>query len=318
MRTVDGQRWTVDGNNVRVCRPPSTVHRQPYKLCQTYTAYGDCSPLLLLAACGLLEETEPDKGVLLAEAHNQKLYLSELDGMIPAEATPADSVVIASAYTERWIRSSLLMQEAEKHIPKDLNIDKLVRDYRSSLIRYSYEQQLVEQELDSLISKRELNEFYEKNQDQYQLESPILRCNFIKVPQSAPQLKKLRTLWQSDSIPDRDTLLAYCNQHAEEFLLSDSIWYKVEDIAARLPKGTITADNINKTQELTLSENDFLYLLRVVEIINRKEIAPLAYIEDQAAKVILHRRKIKLLEEHREELYEQEVAENNVKVYPLK
>jgi len=226
-----------------------------------------------LAACGLLEETEPDKGVLLAEAHNQKLYLSELDGMIPAEATPADSVVIASAYTERWIRSSLLMQEAEKHIPKDLNIDKLVRDYRSSLIRYSYEQQLVEQELDSLISKRELNEFYEKNQDQYQLESPILRCNFIKVPQSAPQLKKLRTLWQSDSIPDRDTLLAYSNQHAEEFLLSDSIWYKVEDIAARLPKGTITADNINNTRELTLSENDFLYLLRVVEIINRKEIA---------------------------------------------
>ena len=66
------------------------------------------------------------------------------------------------------------------------------------------------------------------------------------------------------------------------------------------------------------NENDFLYLLRVVEIINRKEIAPLAYIEDQAAKVILHRRKIKLLEEHREELYEQEVAENNVKVYPLK
>lgn len=274
--------------------------------------------LLLLAACGLLEEPAQDKGVLLAETRHQKLYLSELDGMIPAGATAKDSVTIISAYTERWLRTNLLMQEAEKHIPKDLNIDKLVRDYRSSLIKYSYEQQLVEQELDSLISKRELNEFYEKNQDQYQLESPIIRCNFIKVPQSAPQLKKLRTLWQSDSIPDQDTLLAYCNQYAQEFLLSDSIWYKVEDIAARLPKGTITADNINNTQELTLSENDFLYLLRVSEIINRKEIAPLAYIEDQASKVILHRRKIKLLEKHREELYEQEVAQNNVTVYPLK
>ena len=272
-------------------------------------------PLIFLAACSLTQEAEQDHRVLLAEAYNQKLYLSELDGMIPEGASSADSVTIISAYTERWLRNSLLMQEAERQIPKDLNIDKLVRDYRSSLIRYSYEQQLVEQKLDSLISKRELNEFYEKNQDQYQLESPILRCNFIKVPQSAPQLKKLRTLWQSDSIPDRDTLMAYCNQHAEEFFLSDSIWYKIEDIAARLPKGKITANNINKTQELTLSENDFLYLLRVKEIINRKEIAPLAYIEDQASKVILHRRKIKLLEEHREELYEKEVVQNNVKVY---
>lgn len=276
-------------------------------------------PLLLVISCSLFEnEQEQEERVLLAEAYNQRLYLAELDGMIPEGASKIDSTTIINAYVERWLRKSLLMQEAEKQIPKDLNIDELVRDYRSSLIRYSYEQQLVEQQLDSIISKRELNAFYEKNQDQYQLEAPIIRCNFIKVPQTAPQLKKLRTLWQSDSIPDQDTLLAYCNDYAEEFLLSDSIWYKVEDIADRLPKGTITADNINTRKEITLSESDFLYLFRVFEIINRKEIAPLAYIEDQASKVILHRRKVKLLEGHREELYEQEMKKNNVKVYPFK
>ena len=93
--------------------------------------------------------------------------------------------------------------------------------------------------------------------------------------------------------------------------------YKVEDIANRLPKGTITADNIATTKEVTVSESNFLYLFRVFEIINRKEIAPLAFIEDQASKVILHRRKIKLLEQHREELYELEMKKNNVKVYPF-
>jgi len=273
----------------------------------------------LLSACTLFEkEQQEEERVLLAEAYNQRLYLSELDGMIPDGMESSDSSTIINAYVERWLRKSLLMHEAEKNIPKDLNIDELVRDYRSSLIRYAYEQQLVEQEMDSLISKRELNEFYEKNQDQYQLETPIVRCNFIKVPQTAPQLKKLRTLWQSDSIPDRDTLLAYCNSHAEEFLLSDSIWYKVEDIATRLPKGAITIDNINTRKEIALSESDYLYLFRVFEIINRKEIAPLAYIEDQASKVILHRRKIKLLEEHREELYDMEIQKSSVKVYPFK
>ena len=274
---------------------------------------------LFLVTCATFEEEVPkDNEVLLAEVYNQRLYLHELDGMIPANTTTSDSISMVNAYVERWIRKSLLMNVAEKHIPKDLNIDKLVRDYRSSLIRYTYEQQLVEQQMDSVISKRELNAFYEKNKEQYQLDAPIIRCNLIKVSQSAPNLKELRNLWQSDSIADRDSLLAYCNLHAEVFLMSDSVWYKVEEVASRLPKGTINTENISKRKEISLDDNDFLYLFKVLAIINRKEFAPLSYIEDQASKVILHRRKIKLLEAHNEELYDLEMENNNVKVHPFK
>ena len=273
---------------------------------------------VFLVTCTVFEEEKTaEEEIPLAEAHNQRLYLSELDGMIPADASTADSITFIKAYVERWIRKSLLMHKAEKNIPKDLNIDKLVRDYRSSLIRYNYEQQLVKQQMDSVITKQELNDFYEKNREQYQLETPIIRCNFIKVSQSAPDLKKLKNLWQNDSIPNRDTLLAYCNMYAEEFLLTDSIWYKVEDIGTRLPKGTISTENINKRQEISLDDKDYLYLFKIFEIINRKEIAPLAFIEDQASKVILHRRKIKLLEEHNEELYNLEMEQTNVKVFPF-
>ena len=273
---------------------------------------------LFLVTCTVFEEeTAIEEEIPLAEAHNQKLYLSELDGMIPGDASTADSISFITLYVERWIRKSLLMHEAEKNIPKDLNIDKLVRDYRSSLIRYNYEQQLVRQQMDSVITKQELNEFYEKNREQYQLETPIIRCSFIKISQSAPDLKILKNLWQSDSIADRDTLLAYCNIHAEEFLLTDSIWYKVEDIATRLPKGAVNNENISKRKEISLDDDDYLYLFKAFEIINRKEIAPLAFIEDQASKVILHRRKIKLLEEHNEELYNLEMEQTTIKVFPF-
>ena len=64
----------------------------------------------------------------------------------------------------------------------------------------------------------------------------------------------------------------------------------------------------------TIQDNDFLYFFRLLELVNRKEIAPLSYIENQASKVILHRRKIKLLEEKKEELYEQKT--NQIKVFP--
>lgn len=251
---------------------------------------------------------------ILATVQNKSLYLSELDGMLPEEATPEDSVKIINAYVERWIRKSLLMQEAERNIPKDLNIDGLVRDYRASLVRHTYEQMLVEQDLDSLITKRELNEFYERNKEQYQLDAPIVRCNLIKVPQDAADLSAIRDLWLANKLEDHEKLLDLCGKNASKYFLADSIWYKADIIIKSLPKGTISSNNIGKRKAFTIQDNDFVYFFRLFEFVNRKAIAPLSYIEDQAAKVILHRRKIKLLEEKKEELYEQKT--NQIKVFP--
>jgi hypothetical protein len=48
---------------------------------------------------------------------------------------------------------------------------------------------------------------------------------------------------------------------------------------------------------------------------NRKEIAPLAFIEEQARKVILHSRKIKLLQEKKDELYQLELRRKNIEIF---
>ena len=259
------------------------------------------------------DEVAMDK--LLATVQNKSLYLSELDGMLPEEASTEDSVKIVNAYVERWVRKSLLMEEAERNIPEDLNIDELVRDYRASLVQHTYEQILVDEELDSLITKQELNEFYERNKEQYQLDAPIIRCNFIKIPQDAPDLSAIRDLWQANKVEAQENLLDLCNKNATEYLLADSIWYKVDIIAKELPKGAINSNNVGGRKAFTIQDNDFFYFFRLLELVNRKEIAPLSYIEDQAAKVILHRRKIKLLEEKKEELYEQKM--NQVRVFPF-
>ncbi len=271
---------------------------------------------IFLFACQATPSSQEASDAILATVQNKSLYLSELDGMFAEDSPAEDSIKIINAYVERWIRKSLLMQEAEKNIPKDLNIDELVRDYRASLVQYTYEQTIVEQELDSIITKRELNEFYEKNKEQYQLDAPIIRCNFIKIPQNAAKLSEIRNLWQANKPENHQNLLDLCNTNATEYLLADSIWYKVDVLAKELPKGTITSNNVGGRKAFTIQDNDFVYFFRLLELVNRKAIAPLSYIEDQAAKVILHRRKVKLLEEKKEELYDQQT--NQIKVFPYK
>lgn len=260
-------------------------------------------------------DDEKEGDMLLARVNNKTLYLSDMDGMFPPGISKEDSALTINAYVQRWIREGVLLDEAERNIPSDLNIDKLVRDYRASLIKHNYEKILVEDLLDSTIAAAELQEFYEKNKEQYQLETPIVRCYFIKVPLPVPRKAELRRLWNSDQAEDFGELVAYCSEYAVAHLLDESVWYDVEDIAGELPPGTLTSNNVGSKREFTQQDDKFQYYFRLFELKNRKDIAPLSYIEDQARKVILHKRKLKLLEDTREKMYERELRRNNIEVY---
>jgi hypothetical protein len=270
--------------------------------------------LLGLASCTQGDGEAATEDQLLAKVHNKALYFSDMEGMFPEGTTAKDSTVIIQMFANRWMRDALLLHEAEQNIPGDLNIDKLVRDYRASLIRHNYEKILVQELLDSTVTDEQLAEFYERNKQQYQLETPIVRCFFVKVPVPVPKANELRQLWNNKQ-KDLDSLTAYCSRYAEAFLLTDSIWYRVEDIAREMPKGTVTVDNISAKQDFSQRDGEYQYYFKVFEVKNRKDIAPLSYIKGQARKVILRNRKEKLLKDKIEAMYQRELRRNNIKTY---
>ncbi len=249
----------------------------------------------------------------LAQVYNKTLYLSELEGVVPEGVSLEDSALIVSAFAQRWIREQLLMYEAERNIPKDLNIDELVRDYRASLVRFNFEEQLIAEKLDSSVSEAETKAFYENNTDQFQLESTILKCKLLKLPARAPQ-SEINKLWYSRKSSDKANLNAFAKQWAALALLDDEKWFKLEEIAAILPKGTLTADNVGSRREGTLSDGDFRYYYRVEKVAQGKSTAPFEYVREQASKVILHKRKQELLEKWKEDLYQQELRRENIKI----
>ncbi len=268
----------------------------------------------IIGGCQLVKKDQPEDR-LLAKVHNKTLYLSELDGMFPDETTPEDSALIINAYVERWIREALLLHEAEKNIPSDLNIDKLVRDYRASLVRHTYEKIIVEQLLDSTVTADELVAFYEQHKEQYLLDGTIVRCHLVKVSVSAPEVEKVKTLWNNLSKKDSYFELSdYCNQFAQVHLLEDSTWYRIENIAAFFPKGMISVENVSR-REVLQKDNDYYYFLKILDVKNKNELAPLSFVKEEIRKTILRDRKIKLLEDKKEAMYELELQRNNITIY---
>ncbi len=267
-----------------------------------------------LHSCQFVNKSKP-ADTLLAKVHNKQLYLSEMDGMFPLGTTAEDSSLIINGFVERWIRETLLLHEAERNIPSDLNIDKLVRDYRASLIRNNYEKILVEELLDSTITAEEMLDFYNKHREEFKLNGNTIRCYFIKLPVSAPNRELMRKLWENPSKADnRARLVDYCDQYSNSHLLEDSTWYRIEDIAVELPPGTISTENLSR-RDITTQDSDYYYYLKIFEVKSKNQDAPLSFVQDQIRRVILRDRKFKLLEDKKEEMYEMQMRHNNIHLY---
>lgn len=267
-----------------------------------------------LAGCSSSKDEKPAADRLLAKVYNKSLYFSEIADMIPESVGPEDSAIVVSAYVQRWVRDQLLMYEAERNIPKDLNIDKLVRDYRASLVRFHFEQQIITEKLDSLVQESEVRDFYEKNIEQFQLESTILKCLFLKLPLNAPQ-SEMNRYWYGKSPSDFAKLKDFAREWAILSMLDKEKWYKLEELAALLPKGTLTPENVQSRREGSLSDGDHRYYYRILETAQGKSPAPYDYAREQAMTIILHQRKQQLIEKWKKDLYEKELRRNNIILY---
>ena len=263
-----------------------------------------------------MESAPVENDKILASVFNKSLYLSELDGLVPEGSSQNDSSMILNALIERWVRETLILHEAEQNIPKDLNIDQLVMDYRASLIQHNYEKLLVELQLDSTITQQELTTYYEENKEQYKLDQPILRCYFMKIPLTADDLDNLQKYWTQSEEEAYVKMLEYCSNYAAIYMLEKEAWYDLENINGQLPEGRrLSSSKLSSTKTLKFKDDEHQYFLKIQEHYPAKQLAPMDYVKDQISKVILHKRKIQLLKDKKEEIYERENNRKNIKIY---
>lgn len=274
--------------------------------------------LAFISACDSTSSDGRDKGELLAEVHNKELFYSDIENMMQEGMPVADSLAWLNAIIEKWVKESLFLYEAERNLPPDINIDALIKDYRATLILNQYEKNYVEMNLDSTITEVELNEYYENNKDQYQLQTPIVRAHYLKVKRNLPEhiLKKIEKFWrETDKSKSYRELLAIADRYGEDYLLNKENWYTLSDISGRLPEGSINDQIIRYSKDFSFTDGDFRYFVTFFELKSRQDVAPLSYIKDQATRVILNKRKLELIRSRKEELYQVETQNNNVKIF---
>ena len=276
-----------------------------------------------MVGCDLVKVKDDSTGVSnapqpVARVNDTFLYEADLEGIVAASATPADSADRATAYINQWIRKQLLIDEATSRIDFDeAEIQRKILDYRYSLIAYGYQEFYVGQHLNKEVTAAEVKIYYDQNADNFPLKQNIIRGKFIKVPSDAPQINQIRSLMNSKQAQKIEDLKSYCFSYATNYSLEDSIWINFDEIIRNTPLAEIP----NRVQFLRTrkfvesSDNTSRYFLKIDEYKKTDDIAPLEIVKDQIINIIINKRKVELAGNLEKEVYDKAIETNAFEIY---
>ncbi|HXA03154.1 MAG TPA: hypothetical protein VNW99_14260 [Cytophagaceae bacterium] len=266
---------------------------------------GLISMVMFIASCNRPCSPEDTKRKPVARVQDTYLYEDQLVGIVSQGISKADSIKITDNYITNWTKEMLILRKAEANLSEEQkNVDKQLQAYRKSLLLYAYEKELVRQKLDTVVSQTEIEDYYQKNQGNFQLKDNIIKVLYVKVKKKAPQLAKLRVLYRSDLPHDREALESYCHEFAENFYLDDNSWLLFDDLLKEIP---IEAYN----KELFLRNNRFVevtdslhyYFVNIKGFKIKNSISPLAFEKENIRNAIINKRKLQLINAMKEDVY---------------
>lgn len=263
---------------------------------------------LHLASCSDSNSGEGSERIL-ASVYNHDITLQDLpEDMIQPGNNP-DSNALIDAYVDQWVRKMLLLHEAKKRIPKFLDIEKLVEDYRQSLLINNLEKQVIEEDLDTLISQKELEEVYEVIKDNYVQDFPIIRLNYIKIPEKAPRIDRFYEWWNKDEFAKMDH---YIQKNASSAILGKDDWWEWNEIQNQIDPVVLQKYNLKKARRIQKNIGEYEYFINVYEFVDKGSLSPLSFIEEQIKNIIIQRRKVSVMNDFLERLYQNEINNKNI------
>ena len=88
----------------------------------------------------------------IVEIGQDVLYAEDIKQVLPLGLSDADSTLFAEQFIRNWAQDVLFYQNAIRNIPDTKDIDRLVENYRRSLIEHEYQRRLIEQKFSSEIT----------------------------------------------------------------------------------------------------------------------------------------------------------------------
>ena len=270
----------------------------------------------LVIGCDQFYNVKQD--VVVARAGNSYLYRSELRDNITVFSSKTDSIIQSENYINNWARKQLLFDQAiiNLDVEAQKEMDELVNSYRSDLWSRSYKEFIVKSNIDTLISKTEIETYYRENQNNFRLNEAMVNLRYIALPSENIDLLEIKNKlirFQEEDIRFLDSLTFQFNSYG----LKDSLWLTKRELIRTLPIiNENNFENYLKKSQFFLIEDAFeVYLLFVNNYMLRNEVAPLVSIENTIRKIVFNKRKLDFIKQFDKEILQDAIRTKKFQLY---
>lgn len=268
----------------------------------------------LLCAC---KQTRPiDDADVLVRVKDRVLGREEIQRQIPRSLSSADSLLMAESLAKKWVKDALVYEVALRNLEREerAEVDRLVEEYRHSLIRYRYEEQLVRERLSSDFQESDKLRFYEENQSKFVLDKALIKGLFLKVPADAPGLADVKKWYRSTSESAVEKIEKYSVQNAVIYDYFYDKWVDFDQVMDNIPMRVTDANAFLKANRyVEMCDSTYCYLLNISDYLPIGRVAPYDYAGPQIIEMLTNQRKVQFLKDFEDELYNDAVKHGDVK-----
>lgn len=267
----------------------------------------------LLLSCA---ETDHKGKTPVAEVDGTFVYMEDLRGNVAHLPAGIDSAEVVGNFVKERIEDILLYDKAKENISDGGEIDRLVEEYRESLVVNEYLSEIVKQKFNDTVSWRSITDFYENNRGLFVLSVPYMKGIYLKIPKSDKNIGNVRKWMRMKNSDDRDKIENVSIRNAAEYLYFMDEWRRADDFARKVP-GLDFSRYAGATGSIEKEDDTYAYFLYVDSLYKAGETAPLSLAERDLREMLFNMQKMKFVKRLKEDLFNEAEKKGSIIYYDV-
>lgn len=266
--------------------------------------------LLLLPSCSGKEE-------IVASVNDIELTKSDAKILMDNLGYNSNSKIDWSLFLDTWSTQEALRQELEQTNPEASKLISLKAEaYKGELAKYYLEEKMIQSKLDSVVSEKDIENYFETNKSSFSLQDYLVTALYIKIPRGAKVEDKLKTAFLLKNDKDLTQVNSYAKLYAENFYFDDEQWIYFNELTKDIPLKQYNIDNIvlNRTKTY-FSDDEYTYFLNIIDYRLKDEVPPLEFLKPQIKEIILSKRVNNLREKQEKKLLQSIKTKHDIKIH---
>ena len=250
----------------------------------------------------------------IATVFDKDLFKKDIELLLPNNVGKEDSILLIRNIINSWAIKELLLKKAEQNNSQNENsqINTLVSEYRQALLINGYKERVVKQQLDTIVAIEDIENYYLSNRKNFKLNEELIKVRYLHFSNDLIDKKEVSKFFKKGSLKDLEEL-ELRQLSFKSMMLNDSVWTPLENVLLKTP---FSRENLLKKYKFIQKEDSLgLYLVKVIDVLLRNDIAPLNYVKSTIKQIILHQRKLELIRDIEKIIVNDAIQNKNFKIH---